>query len=202
MSQDKNDDSNGVQKKPNLFRPPAKGPFRISLMIIVAGFAIVLLINNFVIPSAETEVEYSSFKALVSDGTIRKVAIGESAILGYMNSEAALTGEPQTVYKTFVIDDPGFIELLDEKGIEYFAVPVKSRPLLSMLISWILPLAVILLVWRFIMSRMGGSGNRVLAFGKNKAQIVAEGDTETELGDAMGVPSGGEESWPTGCSSI
>ena len=196
MSDDNNQKQNGVRKKPGFFKPPGKGQFRFSIWFFVAGLVILLTVNSFITPSGQREIEYSSFKGMIAEGQIERVAIGETIILGYPNADTAVTdtmtvgglptGRP-VVFKTAKIDDPGFIPLLDAQGIDYFAVPVKNRPILGFLLSWVVPLVFILLLWRFFMSKMGGSGSNVLSFGKSKAQIVAEGDTGVGFADVAGA---------------
>jgi cell division protease FtsH len=196
MSDDLRKDQDGVQKKPNFFKPPNKGQFRFSIWFIIAGIVMVLAVNSLVNTGSNTEVEYSTFKAMLADGDIRRVAIGETTILGYPDTASieandspgsGLLAVRGTVYQTAKIDDPGFVPLLDELGVDYFAVPTRNRPILGFLLSWIVPFAFIFIMWRFLMSRMGGPGNNVLSFGKSKAQIVAEGDTGVRFADVAGA---------------
>jgi cell division protease FtsH len=162
----------------------------------------VLAVNSFINTGGETSVEYSTFKSMVAEGEISRVAIGETTILGYPEPQAEATGDVpgtsllgtrQTVYQTVKVDDPSFVPLLDEQGIDYSAVPTRNRPILGFLLSWIVPFAFILLIWRFFMSRMGGPGNNVLSFGKSKAQIVAEGDTGVRFADVAGADESKQE---------
>lgn len=198
---DNNKDQDGARKRPDFFKPPTKGQFRFSIWFIVAGVVMVLAFNSFFNAGNETGVEYSTFKAMVADGEIRRVAIGDTTILGYPEPQidqtietpgSGLFGTRPTVYETAKVDDPGFVQLLDEKGIEYFAVPVRNRPILGFLLSWVVPFAFIFLMWRFFMSRMGG-GNNVLSFGKSKAEIVAEGDTGVRFADVAGADESKQE---------
>jgi cell division protease FtsH len=85
------------------------------------------------------------------------------------------------------VDDPDFIELLDARGVEYYAIPTNNSPLLGFLLSWILPLGLMFVLWRFLFKRMGGMGQNVLSFGKNRAQIVAIGETGVRFGDVAGA---------------
>jgi cell division protease FtsH len=195
MSNDNNEKENGVRKKPGFFKLPGKGRFRFSIWFFVAGIVILLAVNSLITPSGQREIEYSAFKGMIADGQIARVAIGETTILGYQAQAPNTDSSPiggigairPTVFKTAKVDDPGFIPLLDSQGVNYFAVPIKSRPILSFILSWIVPLAFILVIWRFFMSKMGGSGSNVLSFGKSKAQIVAEGDTGVKFGDVAGA---------------
>jgi cell division protease FtsH len=101
-------------------------------------------------------------------------------------------GEAPPVYRTVPINDPELIKLLDEKGIGYYAVSQQGSTILNLILSWVLPIVILIIVWRFVMKRMGMGGN-VLSVGQNKAVIVAEGDIATRFKDVAGVDEAKEE---------
>ena len=196
MSEDNRQDQNGVRRKPWSLKPPTKGRFRFSIWFFVAGIVILLAVNSFFTSAGEYEIEYSAFKKMITDGQIQRVAVGETTLLGYPQTEGgdgeSETGLPGTgssnpIFKTDRVDDPDLIEQLDAQDIDYFAVPTKSRPILGFLLSWVVPFAFIFVIWRFLMSKMTGGNNSVLSLGKSKAQIVAEGDTGVRFPDVAGV---------------
>jgi cell division protease FtsH len=111
---------------------------------------------------------------------------------GTKNSAAAGKNQnsppPQVkVYRTTPVQDPSFIPLLDSKGVEYFAVLPKNHPLLSILLTWVLPFAVMFLLWRFLSRRLGSIGQNAMTFGQNKTRLVAEGDTGVRFEDVAGA---------------
>ncbi len=151
-----------------------------------------------------TPVDYNQFKTLVEDGTVRRVAIEEEQYIGYpftrdqaVNDLQTYTTNPQRgletstylqSFSTYKVDDPSFIPLLDEKGIEYYATAPEKPSLLSSILSYALPFVFIILFWRFLFSKMGGQGGQgVLSFNQNKAKIVAEGDTGVRFADVAGA---------------
>ncbi len=154
-----------------------------------------------------TPVDYNQFKTLVEDGTVRRVAIEEEQYIGYPpftrdqavnDLQTYTTNPPQRgletstylqSFSTYKVDDPSFIPLLDEKGIEYYATAPEKPSLLSSILSYALPFVFIILFWRFLFSKMGGQGGQgVLSFNQNKAKIVAEGgDTGVRFADVAGA---------------
>jgi cell division protease FtsH len=50
-----------------------------------------------------------------------------------------------------------------------------------------------IIIWRVLFKRLGNPGGNVLAFGQNKATIVAEGDVKTRFSDVAGVDEAKEE---------
>ena len=145
-------------------------------------------------------VDYTQFKALIENGTIRRVAIEEERYVGYpftrdevvsdlnaFSSDTGIAAYSQS-FSTYKVDDPAFIPLLDRKGVEYYATPPVKPSIFSTLLSYILPFVFIMLIWRFLFSKMGGGGGQgVLSFNQNKAKIVAEGDTGIRFDDVAGA---------------
>ena len=86
------DDNNGVRKKPDFFKPPKKGQFKFSIWFFVAAIVAILAVNSFVSSAGETKIEYSTFKSMVANGSIQRVAIGESSIFGYTASADSVDG--------------------------------------------------------------------------------------------------------------
>ena len=187
----------GPQEEPPLIRPPSRGQFRFSLWYVVLGVMALLAFNAlFANLQAASMVEYSTFKALVSDGQIRRVRITEDHYVGFNATEAELARLQQagTAAQTEVqewravrVEDPGFVALLDENGVEYFAVPQGNRPLLGLVLQWVIPLGLLFLVWRFMFKRLGSIGSNVMAFGKSRAQVVTEGETGVCFADVAGA---------------
>ncbi len=187
----------GPQEEPPLIKPPSRGQFRFSLWYIVIAAALLLLFNSlFSSQQGASMVEYSTFKALVSDGQIKRVRITEDQYIGYNVTEQELTrlqdlgaASPSNIqeWRAVRVDDPGFVELLDQQGVQYYAVPQGNRPLLGLVLQWVIPLGLMFLVWRFMFKRLGSMGSNVMAFGKSRAQVVAEGETGVRFADVAGA---------------
>ncbi len=187
----------GPQEEPPLLKPPSRGQFRFSLWYIVIAAAALLLFNSlFSSQQGASMVEYSTFKALVSNGQIKRVRITEDQYIGYNVTEQELTrlqdsgaASPANIqeWRAVRVDDPGFVELLDQQGVQYFAVPRGNRPLLGLVLQWVIPLGLMFVVWRFMFKRLGSMGSNVMAFGKSRAQVVAEGETGVRFADVAGA---------------
>ncbi len=130
-------------------------------------------------------VEYSVFKARVVSGEITRVEIGADNLVGLgLRSDAA---DMVPLYQSVPVDDPSFVDLLDEHHVEYYAVQEQSIAWLTSILGWLLPLGLIFYFWRR-MSRKGGiMGSDILSIGKNKSRIVAEGETGMTFNDVAGA---------------
>jgi cell division protease FtsH len=166
--------------------------FKFSFWYFLIILIVMYLINSFFVTTDRaTAVEYNLFKEMVSSGEIERVEIQSDYYIGYSKSrEKVQQGDTSPVYtfSTYIINDPAFIPLLDEKGVEYYAVAPKQPSIFSTLLGYVAPLLIFFLIWRFVFSRMGQSGGQgVLSFNQNKAKIVAEGDTGIRFKDVAGV---------------
>jgi cell division protease FtsH len=199
-------------------RPPSKGPsnggknrlvppnfngfqFKFSLGYVIAMVVAVALFNVLLVKSDNTIVPYSVFKDKVRSGEITRIEMDQSYYTGYTSpkggdagsSAAAPVLRGRTIYKTVPVYDDQFTKLLDEKGVVYAAVSKEGNAILAFLVNWILPLGFMILIWRVLFKRIGNPGGNVLAFGQNKATIVAEGDVKTRFADVAGVDEAKDE---------
>ncbi len=190
--------------------PGTKKKFKFSFWYFFIILMALMLINSFFFSqnSNVTSVDYNQFKALIKNGTIKRVAIESEQYIGYTYSKGQVVEDFRTslfnmapsqtsstetttptamAYSTYSLDDPSLIPLLDEMGVEYYATAPARPGLISTLLSWILPFALFFLLWRFLFAKMGQGGQGVLSFNQNKAKIVAEGDTGVRFSDVAGA---------------
>lgn len=153
-------------------------------------------------------IDYSEFKRKIASGEIKKVELSDSYFTGYAEKGPAtpqirvprLFGIPgaaehsqPAIFRTVPINDPDLVKLMDEHNVAYYAVSREGGALLNFIFSWVLPIAFFVLIWRFLLKRMGNFGGNVLSIGQNKAVIVAEGDIKTRFADVAGVDEAKEE---------
>jgi len=186
---DKN--SGGPDKKPGV---PEGFQFRFSLGYVLIALIAVSFFNYFLFKTDTSVIPYSTFKDKIVSGEIKRVEIDSSYYTGYTDAKSSepasplpATAKPGVVYKTVPVSDPEFTALLDQKGVVYSASPREGSAILSLLLNWVLPFAIMFFLWRSLMSRFMGSNSNVLAFGQNRATVVAEGDIKTRFADVAGV---------------
>ena len=183
--------------------------FKFSLGYVVAMVAAVALFNVLIARSGNEVIPYSQFKEKIRSGEITRIEMDQHYYTGYALAEegASTSGSsspafpsrsvaaarPKAVYKTVPIYDEELTKLLDEKGVVYEAVSQEGGAVLSFLLSWILPIGFMIVLWRVLFKRLGNPGGNVLAFGQNKATIVAEGDVKTRFSDVAGVDEAKDE---------
>ncbi|MEN6418246.1 MAG: ATP-dependent zinc metalloprotease FtsH, partial [Clostridiaceae bacterium] len=167
---------------------PSKRP--LIYYAVVAAIAL-LLLNALVFPGllqAEVkEVGYNEFLTMVEKSEVTEVARDEAA-----GTITFTTGKDSTVkyYKTGIWPDDTLVDRLNKAGVEFSAsIPTQASPLISFLISWVLPILFFVWVGRFMMKRLqngpGGLGN-ALSFGKANAKIYVEAQTGKTFDDVAG----------------
>ena len=81
---------------------------------------------------------------------------------------------------------------LEKHGVKY-SVAVENHFLSNLLFTWVIPFAVIFLIWGYLGRKMGSAGTNFLNIGKNRAHIHAENMPEVTFKDAAGVDEAKQE---------
>ncbi len=168
---------------------PSKRP--LIYYAVIAAISL-LLLNALVFPEllqAEVkEVGYNEFLSMVDTGDVTEVARDDTTSTITFTTEE--NGETQ-YYKTGIWPDDTLLTRLDDAGVEFSAnIPTQTSPMISFLVSWVLPILLFVWLGRFMMKRMqssmpGGIGN-ALSFGKSNAKIYVEAQTGKTFEDVAG----------------
>ncbi len=153
---------------------------------LITFLLIVYLQQYFFSPKVDT-IPYSQFKQNLVSGNVAKLVISSENIKGTFGS----AGEtPERAFITLRVDDPNLVKELDEHKIDYSG-HYESK-LLGTILSWILPLGIMLLIWRFAIKKMG-PGMGVMSFSKSKARLFAQNETMVTFADVAGIDDAEEE---------
>ncbi|HHP7234355.1 MAG TPA: ATP-dependent zinc metalloprotease FtsH [Desulfobacterales bacterium] len=157
---------------------------RFNIWYLVFAILFFSYLQPFFFSSKTETISYSQFKQYVVDG------IADELIIGPDNIKGTLAGSPKRAFATVRVNDPDLVKELDERNISYSGR--NENRFLSSLLSWILPLGIFFLIWRFAMKKMG-TGMGVMSFSKSKAKIFAESDTKVSFADVAGIDEAKEE---------
>jgi cell division protease FtsH len=162
------------------------------LFYILIFLALISMFRLFSEPQVE-EIPYSTFKTLLAEKQVKDLVITKDSIKGVRvpEKEGGEKGKPFTVVR---VDDPGLVKSLEASGISYRG-EVSENWLRDFLLTWILPLVVLMLIWSFVFRRMGagGAGETFMSFGKSRAKIYGESDVKVTFNDVAGVEEAKEE---------
>jgi len=204
MARQSNDDSNPMDKLMNRLRggsgggPQTNGPSQKKIHFSFWYFLLALLllswVQSYMAESQREKIAYSEFKQWVRDGKVENLVIGPESIRGEIK-----TADPQTAIKqgargpaqpakhfvTNRVTDPELTQLLDEKGITYSGK--LENKWVQILLSWLLPLALFIFFWSFLIRRMGSGPQGVLSVGKARVKIFAEKQVGVTFDDVAGI---------------
>ena len=150
---------------------------------------IIILINSLLVPWMAKmqikEVDYGTFMTMTDNKEIGKVEIQSNQIL-FTNKDESV------IYKTGVIEDPGLVERLHDSGAEFASEIVEqTSPLLSFLLTWILPLVIFFAIGEFLSRKMmdkagGGAGSMMFGMGKSNAKVYVQSSEGIKFDDVAG----------------
>ena len=199
-----NNDDDNKDKKDGKKRFPFWG-----VMLII--LALLALADVLFLGKPDGLIDYSEFKNKIESGEIVSVEIGETYFIGYGPAEISAVSSSQkgitlfnssmqknrTVYRTVGILMSNFIELLDEKGVEYKFVAKSNNYLLQLLMNLIVPFGLLFLIYFILFRKMGGGsgGGMGSLFGTGgvRTKAVEEGKVKTRFADVAGVDEAKEE---------
>jgi len=186
----------GPGKIPPIFPPHInKGQFHFSLWYFIVAMLLIMVLNSYIKDQIQEKIPYSVFKQKIESGEITVIQMKPDYYYGVSDKftdDSTMTSS-ELVYKTVPVEDPGLLKLLDEMNVRYGAVKEQNSYIVDLLFGWLLPFAVLMYIWRIMFKKIGDPGAGVMTFGKNKAQIVAEGDTGITFDDVAGVDESKEE---------
>ncbi len=168
---------------------------------LILAFMVAATLQNYLSSPKETQIAYSDFKHLLKDGSIQTVTIAQQRIHGTLSlsqtppeglsqasrDKLAKLGAGSHGFVTNRVDDPDLVKELGKANVNYQGKPESHW--LASLLSWILPLFIFVLIWSFMIRRMGGGGGGtgLLSIGKSRAKVYMETDTRVTFNDVAGV---------------
>ena len=149
---------------------------------------VLLLMNLFITPLLQQarikDVDYGTFMTMTENKEIDQVEIEDNRIL--------FSGKDGTVYQTGLMDDPGRTERLYASGAKFSSEIVQEMsPLLSFLLSWILPIAIFMILGQFMAKKLmdkagGGGASMMFNMGKSNAKIYVKSSDGIKFDDVAG----------------
>ena len=158
------------------------------IFYMAVAVIVIMLLNAFVFPMLlqrqVQEVGYSDFLKMVDSKQVSEVSMdenGEQLIFITKGKDGQ-----DSICKTAVFPDSSLRQRLEDAGVSFSAqIPTQNNPLISFIISWIIPIALFWALGRILSKRMTG-GMNALSFGKSGAKIVASESTGVTFEDVAG----------------
>lgn len=173
------------KKKPQPPKKPVLFYYGIILLVLV-------LLNFFVVPYVAErsikEADYNEFLDDLEAGKISEVTL-ESDVIYYVEKGK---DNKEQVYKTGRISDLQEVDRLHKADVVFSEeIPTKMNPLVSILLTWVLPFVLMWFVGSWLMRKMmknmgGGAGAGAMTFGKSNAKIYVNSSTGIKFSDVAG----------------
>jgi cell division protease FtsH len=182
---------------------PNRQKTQFSLVYLFIALMVVLSVQSWLRAPQTVDIPMSQFLALVREGKVVKVTLGEREIQGIAKPGSlpmpppgpgdrlrALLGpqEGPTAFTTARIpatEDYQIVRELETAKVE-FSGRIEST-FWRDLFSWVVPLIIMAALWLFLMRRMGGGPTQALSFGRSKAKIYDRKELKTTFADVAGV---------------
>ncbi len=167
-----------------------KGPQFILVYLIL--FLIFLSLFRFFSAAPSETIPYSEFKSLVTEKRVKDVVITTDRISGTLLP--GTKDEKEKPFSVVRVDDPDLVKDLEAAHITYRG-EITSTWFKDFLLTWIVPLIILVAIWGFVFRRMGagGPGETFMSFGKSRAKIYGESDVKVTFNDVAGVDEAKEE---------
>jgi len=151
---------------------------------------VIILINSLLVPQivqrAVKEVDYNTFMQMTYDKQIDEVQVQDNQIVFTAKDD-------KTIYKTGLMDDPDRTQRLYDSGAKFSSEIVEeASPVLSFLISWLLPLIIIIgfgqLMYRQMAKKAGGDSMMfgMGGMGKSNAKVYVKSSNGIKFTDVAG----------------
>ncbi len=184
-----------------------KGPQkRQSFMLLLVAALITLLsmsfLMNSVSNSSSKEITYDEFLQMVEDGKVDSVLIKSDKLeitpkqdkaqekTESSRNPFALYGgydsQPEVKYYTGLVNDDSLPAFLNEYGVTYSKeIPDNSSWILSILLTYVLPIVILWVLLSFLFRKMSGGG-MMGGVGKSNAKVYVQKETGVTFKDVAG----------------
>ena len=168
-------------------KQPNKKPFIFYYLIALVA---IMLINSLLVPQivqrAVKEVDYNTFMQMTYDKQIDEVQVQDNQIVFTAKDD-------KTIYKTGLMYDPDRTQRLYDSGAKFSSEIVEeASPILSFLISWLLPIVFIVglgqLMYRQMAKKAGGDSMMfgMGGMGKSNAKVYVKSSNGIKFTDVAG----------------
>ena len=184
------------QKPDNNQNNDEKRPGRQYLPLVVIALLITMLFNyvySALTTASMSPITYTEFLTMMENDELDSVQFQSDRVLILSKREASKPAAEQEILYTALIPNLELSDLtkaLDAKGVEYEGKIVETpNPILSFIVSWILPIAIMYLIFSLLMRNLSkhmGGGGGIMGIGQSKAKVYMEKQTGVTFADVAG----------------
>ena len=155
------------------------------LVIVVSAFLLWQVVRTGTNSQKEKEVNFTEFLSEVDQGLVRDVMITAQDVKGkYKDNSAFHTTVPPNY--------PDMYKTLRDKGVSVNVKDITNGTWPNWILS-LAPVALLALLWFFMIRQMQTGGNKALSFGKSRARLLSMQQKKVTFKDVAGVDEAKEE---------
>lgn len=180
-----NQNNKNNQNNNNNNKPHNSQTMFIILTVSIAVFLVISYLHSMFNQATNQKITYDEFIEKVDNGEVSKVLINQDKIeITPKGQEKAYV--PITYY-TVAVDDLGLTDRLLKAGVTFEQKETDSSSMIvSVIISYVLPLLIFWIVIGFIMRRVTRGGGGIMGVGKSNAKIYVQKETGVTFKDVAG----------------
>ena len=178
------------------------------IILVILGINMSVMMNN-----STKNITYTEFEEKVAGNKVERVDVINKQIAHvYLTPDALKTDMPDYQESSYAVNQPQyqfeigdmafFLEKMTELKESGYAVPYKMETKtnwLAPIMSWLLPLFILVAIWLFIMKKVSGGGGpgggQIFNIGKSKATLFDNKDSKVNVtfADVAGLNEAKEE---------
>lgn len=180
-----NQNNKNNQNNNNNNKPHNSQTMFIILTVSIAVFLVISYLHSMFNQATNQKITYDEFIEKVDNGEVSKVLINQDKIeITPKGQEKAYV--PITYY-TVAVDDLGLTDRLLKAGVTFEQKETDSSSMIvSVIVSYVLPLLIFWIVIGFIMRRVTRGGGGIMGVGKSNAKIYVQKETGVTFKDVAG----------------
>jgi cell division protease FtsH len=168
-----------------------------SIWYFVGAMLILMAFQSYFLSDQVGQLPYNEFKKLLKANQLNDIVIYDEIVSGKVKTgglegivspeTAKLLGKEkgERAFITARVQDPDLVKELEQGGVK-FTGRIENK-IVKFFTNWILPMLFFILVWGFLMKRMGGASGGLMSIGKSKAKIYMEKDINIHFEDVAGI---------------
>ncbi|HUG35351.1 MAG TPA: ATP-dependent zinc metalloprotease FtsH, partial [Candidatus Limnocylindrales bacterium] len=183
---------------------PIRQKTQFSLVYVLIAAVVLSLVQSWLLAPRTIDIPMSQFIQLVREEKVDEVSVSDREIQGTLKPGAlppapprpgdrvrsflGAEGGPVTFTTTRIsgVDDSWLLKELEAHKVK-FRGRIENTFWRDLLFGWVVPLAIMVGIWIFLMRRIGGGPTQALSFGRSKAKIYDRKELKTTFSDVAGV---------------
>ena len=130
------------------------------------------------------EIDYGTFMDMAENHELGQVEVDQQE-----NQIIFTNKEGTAIYKTGMIPDPDLKQMLRDSGAQFEGEIIQQTdPLLSFLLTWVLPIVIFVAIGQYMSNRMmkNAGGPNAMMFGKSNAKVYVKSSVGIRFSDVAG----------------